>query len=522
MALDVEASDVVRIVLQFCKENGLSQSFNALAAETQTSLNTVDSIEGFVADVTNGRWDLVLPQVTTMRLSKRKLEDLYEQVAVETMESDELDAAKSLLRESVVLSQLRQEQPERHNRLERLLERAAAGKLDEKTAYPNGSSREKRRIAVAKALQPELTTAPPSRLLALLGQALKWQKQNGLLQPGDNFDVFRGEIRTIMDEEESCPTELHKTIKMGKRNHAEAVCGSPDGQSLAVGSKDGFVEIYDWNSGKLRMDLKYQREGLFLMHDDAVLSLDFSSDGDMLVSASQDGKIKVWRVDTGVCLRKFDRVHGNGVTSVKFSSDGSHVLSASFDGTTKIHGLKSGKTLKEMRGHTSFVNDARYFGESQKVVSASTDGYVKTWDAKTGEELASFCPPQPASAKKTGAKCPIANVCVLQSEPATFLVCPRNSDSMHVMSVSGDLIRTFTQDDLGESNSFVSACVSPKGDFIYGLGSNGTLQCFSQTSGKREHTLPTLDSDALGLCHHARQNIVATFSKQGGVKLWKP
>ena len=33
MALDVDASDVVRIVLQFCKENNLTQSYAALADE---------------------------------------------------------------------------------------------------------------------------------------------------------------------------------------------------------------------------------------------------------------------------------------------------------------------------------------------------------------------------------------------------------------------------------------------------------------------------------------------------------
>ena len=83
------------------------------------------------------------------------------------------------------------------------------------------------------------------------------------------------------------------------------------------------------------------------------------------------------------------------MTCLQFSKDNSQLLSASFDMTVRVHGLKSGKTLKEFRGHTrleseklhpayymyifstSYVNSVSFTPDGHQVLSGSSDGTVK-------------------------------------------------------------------------------------------------------------------------------------------------
>ena len=83
-------------------------------------------------------------------------------------------------------------------------------------------------------------------------------------------------------------------------------------------------------------------------------------------------RAQVWKIKSGQCLRKFDSAHAQGVTALAFSRDGTHVLSASYDGLARVHGLKSGKMLKEFRGHTSYVNCALYSPDGAQVAPAGS------------------------------------------------------------------------------------------------------------------------------------------------------
>ena len=60
---------------------------------------------------------------------------------------------------------------------------------------------------LATELSSEVTVVPSSRLLSILGQALKWQQHQGLLPPDAAFDLFRGSAPTTKAEDDAVPTK---------------------------------------------------------------------------------------------------------------------------------------------------------------------------------------------------------------------------------------------------------------------------------------------------------------------------
>ena len=268
---------------------------------------------------------------------------------------------------------MRNDQPERCLKLEKL---ASITHFDHQDAYSESSSKEKRRVEIAQEISDELQTPPPSRLLTLITQALRYQQIQGVLPAGQQYDLFR-QISPDILQPEFFPNRLHGVVKFGKTAQPLSIAFSPDGQHFVTGSSDGLIEIWNFLTCKIRKDISYQASGEFMIHKFHIFCINFSKDGSLLVTGDSEGSIKMWELSSGKCLVFFKKVHQKAVTAVHFSNQAKKILSCSQDETVRVHGRLSKQTLTTLRGHTSFVTDCCWISDENTVLSCSSDGTVK-------------------------------------------------------------------------------------------------------------------------------------------------
>ena len=259
-----------------------------------------------------------------------------------------------------------------------------------------------------------------------------------------------------------------------------------------------------------------------MMHDDPVLCSAFSRDGEFLVTGCQAGQVKVWKLKTGALLRKFPKAHPEGITSVSFSADGTQILSTSFDCSVRLHGIRSGKMLKEFRGHTSYVN-AACFSQSGDVFSSASDGTIKHWDAKSTDCLRTI---RPGVDPSSGGGLKEEAVHTLQMLPggvtgqAELIFACTKSCRAYLLTMQGDTVAVLSSGTL-EGGDFVCATVSPRGKWVYCAGEDGVVYVFSVHSGQLELALPASDKEIIGIAHHPLRNRLITYTDDGALKLWQ-
>jgi WD40 repeat protein len=168
---------------------------------------------------------------------------------------------------------------------------------------------------------------------------------------------------------------LRRTLE-GHTRSVLACAVAPDGSWLVSAGDDGTLRVWDPSAGATLQTLTG--------HDGPVLACAVAPDGSWLVSAGDDGTLRVWDPSAGAILQTLTG-HDGPVLACAVAPDGSWLVSAGDDGTLRVWDPSAGAILQTLTGHDGPVLACAVAPDGSWLVGAGDDGTVRIWDSATGD-----------------------------------------------------------------------------------------------------------------------------------------
>ncbi|QRN92995.1 SIR2 family protein [Archangium violaceum] len=257
----------------------------------------------------------------------------------------------------------------------------------------------------------------------------------------------------------------HERTLEGHRDGVNGCVVTPDGRYVVSASADGTLKVWEVETGREVATLKG--------HEGEVTGCAVTPDGRSVVSTSGDRTLKVWQMETGQEVATL-KGHEGEVTCCAVTPDGRRVVSSSEDKTLKVWEVKTGREVATLKGHEGRVRGCVVTPDGLHVVSTSVDKTLRVWEVETGREVA-----------------------VLKGHEDKVRGCAVTPDGRRVVSASEDKTLKVWEVKTGREvatlkghKGKVRGCaVTPDGRHVVSTSDDGTLKLWELESGREVATL---------------------------------
>jgi WD40 repeat protein len=168
----------------------------------------------------------------------------------------------------------------------------------------------------------------------------------------------------------------------------DSLAFSPDGRTLAAGTGDGKIGLWDTRSGQLLATLAdpadaSPRQDLAGVSE--VWALAFGEDGKLLAAGDANGNVYLWNVARqrviGALAGAPSAFNGSAL-QVAFSPDGGLIAVSFEDGTVRVWSAASGRRLADFDGNIGAAGPIAFALGGKALMVLEGFGEATEWDLK--------------------------------------------------------------------------------------------------------------------------------------------
>jgi WD40 repeat protein len=148
----------------------------------------------------------------------------------------------------------------------------------------------------------------------------------------------------------------------------------PDSKTLAVGNREGRVELWDATTGKLRASQQGHRSWVHWVA--------FAPDGKTVASSGKDRTVKLW--DVATWQERATLAHRSPVLTLAFAPDSKTLASGTNDATIALWDIATKAEPATVLQHAGAVCDIAFTRDGKTLVSAGEHSST-LWDVATGQ-----------------------------------------------------------------------------------------------------------------------------------------
>ncbi|MCR9118453.1 MAG: WD40 repeat domain-containing protein [bacterium] len=174
------------------------------------------------------------------------------------------------------------------------------------------------------------------------------------------------------------PTKTHVVAEFKYRQPLTTLRSDSTGRFIAAGAQDLDVQL--WH-------VQTEKSQTLKGHDSWVRSIDFTPDGNRLLTACWGGVVKIWDIEPTEAKEILSiQAHQGATRFVRVSPDGKQFATCGNDLMVRVWNLSDGKLLHEFAGHERHVYGVMFEPNGEHLVSQDLVGGVKIWSIATGKE----------------------------------------------------------------------------------------------------------------------------------------